>query len=35
MASVTFFNYLTLLLGIEYVLDEMNFHQWHCRSPQW
>jgi len=30
-----FLNYLTLLLGIEYVLDEMNFYQWHCRSPQW
>jgi hypothetical protein len=30
-----FLNYLTLLLGIEYVLDEINFYQWHCRSPQW
>jgi hypothetical protein len=30
-----FLNYLTLLLGIEYVLDEMNFYQWHCRSPRW
>jgi len=30
-----FLNYLTLLLGIEYVLDEMNFYQWRCRSPQW
>jgi len=30
-----FLNYLTLLLGIECVLDEMNLHQWHCRSPQW
>jgi hypothetical protein len=30
-----FLNYLTLLLGIEHVLDEMNFYQWHCRSPRW
>jgi hypothetical protein len=28
-------NYLTLLLEIEYVLDEMNFYQRHCRSSQW
>ena len=35
MASVSFLNYPTLLLAIEYVLDEMNFYQWHCRSPQW
>jgi hypothetical protein len=25
----------TLSLGIEHVLDEMNFYQWHCRSPKW
>jgi hypothetical protein len=22
-------------LGIEHVLDEMNFYQWRCRSPKW
>jgi hypothetical protein len=26
-------NHLMLLLGIEHLRDEMNFHQWHCRSP--
>jgi hypothetical protein len=26
-------NHLKLLLGIENLRDEMNFHQWHCRPP--
>jgi hypothetical protein len=30
-----FLDHLMLLLGIEHVLDEMNFYQWHCRSPKW
>src|SRR5882757_2340322 len=28
-----FLNDLALLLGIEHVLNEMNFYQWHYRSP--
>jgi hypothetical protein len=35
IASVNFLDHLMLLLGIEHVLDEMNFYQWHCRSPKW
>jgi hypothetical protein len=30
-----FLDHLFLLLGIELVLDEMNFYQWHCRPPKW
>jgi hypothetical protein len=30
-----FLDHLMLLLGIEHVLDEMNFYQWHCRPPKW
>ena len=29
-----FLDHLMLLLGIEHVLDEINFYQWHCRSPK-
>jgi hypothetical protein len=29
-----FLDHLMLLLGIEHVLDEMNFYRWHCRSPK-
>jgi hypothetical protein len=28
-------DHLMLLLGIEHILDMMNFYQWHCRSPKW
>jgi hypothetical protein len=33
IASVSFFDHLMLLFGIENILDHMSFNQWHLRSP--